>query len=79
MKLSWLRAEGWGREGKAASARRIHPLVPQWAEGAAFAAGGVCPAPEVSAKAISAAQKLLFPQNMTAITGQQNRLLTGLA
>lgn len=76
MKLSWLRAEGWGREGKAASARRIHPLVPQWAEGAAFAAGA---APEVSAKAISAAQKLLFPQNMTAITGQQNRLLTGLA
>lgn len=79
MKSSWLGAEGSGRRGKAVSARHSLPLVLQQAGGAAFAAGGVRPAPEVSAKASWAAQKLLFPQNTTALTGQQTRLLMGLA
>ena len=78
MKLSWLGAEGLGREGRAASARHSLPVVPQWAGEAAFAAGGVRPAPEVSAKASWAAQKSLFPQNTTALTGHQTRLLMGL-
>lgn len=79
MKLSWLGAEGSGREGKAASARDSLPMVLQQAGRAAFAVGGVHPAPEVSAKASWAAQKYVFPQNTTAITGQQARLLTDLA
>lgn len=77
MKLSWLGTEGSGREGKAAPARHRLPVVPQQAGGAAFSAGGV--QLEVSTKAKWAAQKLLFPQNKTALAGQQTRLLTSLA
>lgn len=78
-KLSWLGAVGLGREGKAASARHSLPVVPQQAGGAAFAAGGVQSAPEVSAKASWAAGRSLFPQNTAALTWQQTRLLMGLA
>lgn len=41
VKLFWLGAEGWGKEGNVLAARHSLPVVPQQAEGAAFTEGGV--------------------------------------